>query len=185
CVCLRCREARGRTVDLQNAELVVREYDASGGKEIFLSFESPDRSVLYAFLRLRFHSYALGGTKHFIPSLQDAALIREVHTYGELQPVSAGVEGAGAAAGRMPPPRSCEAWSGCLPAGRQGRVPAVAPASSPIQHTGFGKRLIAEAERRAREAGFTKLAVISGVGVREYYRKLGYSLENEYMVKTL
>ncbi|MBI2426448.1 MAG: tRNA uridine(34) 5-carboxymethylaminomethyl modification radical SAM/GNAT enzyme Elp3, partial [Candidatus Kerfeldbacteria bacterium] len=58
CVCLRCREARGRTVDVQNAELVVREYDASGGKEIFLSFESPDRSVLYAFLRLRFHSYA-------------------------------------------------------------------------------------------------------------------------------
>ncbi len=30
-----------------------------------------------------------------------------------------------------------------------------------------------------------RIAVIAGVGVREYYRKLGYSLEDEYMVKYL
>jgi elongator complex protein 3 len=43
-----------------------------------------------------------------------------------------------------------------------------------------------EAERIARiEHRSTKLAVISGVGTRHYYRKLGYHLEGHYMVKTL
>lgn len=42
-----------------------------------------------------------------------------------------------------------------------------------------------EAERIARdEHGSLKLAVISGVGTRNYYRKLGYQLEGPYMVKT-
>jgi len=43
-----------------------------------------------------------------------------------------------------------------------------------------------EAARIARdEHGSTKLAVISGVGTRDYYRKLGYTLEGPYMVKML
>ena len=46
--------------------------------------------------------------------------------------------------------------------------------------------LMEEAERIAREEhGTTKLAVISGVGTRHYYAKLGYHLENTYMVKYL
>lgn len=53
------------------------------------------------------------------------------------------------------------------------------------QHIGFGRRLLAEAERIAQEAGYSKLAVISGIGVREYYRKLGYRLEGTYMIKDL
>jgi len=53
------------------------------------------------------------------------------------------------------------------------------------QHVGFGRRLLAEAERIAKERGYAKLAVISGIGVREYYRKLGYTLEETYMVKYL
>lgn len=43
-----------------------------------------------------------------------------------------------------------------------------------------------EAERiSGEEHGSTKLAVISGVGTRHYYRKLGYELEGPYMVKAL
>jgi elongator complex protein 3 len=53
------------------------------------------------------------------------------------------------------------------------------------QHKGLGKRLIAKAEEIARENGFKRIAVISGVGVREYYRKLGYTLEDTYMIKKL
>ena len=46
--------------------------------------------------------------------------------------------------------------------------------------------LMEEAERIAREEhGSYKLAVISGVGTRHYYRKLGYELEKTYMVKLL
>ena len=53
------------------------------------------------------------------------------------------------------------------------------------QHRGFGRRLMEEAENTAREAGYKKIAVISGVGVREYYRTLGYELDRTYMVKNL
>ena len=43
-----------------------------------------------------------------------------------------------------------------------------------------------EAERIAREEHFsTKIAVISGVGTRHYYRKLGYHLDGPYMSKEL
>lgn len=46
--------------------------------------------------------------------------------------------------------------------------------------------LMEEAERIATEEhGSVKLAVISGVGTRHYYAKLGYHLENTYMVKKL
>jgi len=54
------------------------------------------------------------------------------------------------------------------------------------QHIGLGKKLIAEAEKIAKkEFGLHEINVISGVGVREYYRKLGYKLKDTYMVKNL
>ena len=54
-----------------------------------------------------------------------------------------------------------------------------------IQHMGFGRRLLAEAEKIASFAGFAKMAVISGVGVRNYYRALGYKKQGTYMIKTI
>jgi len=52
------------------------------------------------------------------------------------------------------------------------------------QHRGLGKKLIREAEKIAKEEfKKKKIAIISGVGVREYFRKLGYKLKQTYMVK--
>ena len=53
------------------------------------------------------------------------------------------------------------------------------------QHKGYGKMLIKKAEEIAIDNHFKKIGVISGVGVRKYYEKLGYKLENNYMVKEL
>ena len=53
------------------------------------------------------------------------------------------------------------------------------------QHVGFGKQMMLKAEEIARQKGATKLCDISGIGVRQYYRKLGYVLEGTYMVKHL
>lgn len=62
----------------------------------------------------------------------------------------------------------------------------VAKKSNAAQHQGLGKKLINEAEKIAKnEFKLNKIAVISGVGVREYYKKLGYKLKDTYMVKTL
>ncbi|MEK6901305.1 MAG: tRNA uridine(34) 5-carboxymethylaminomethyl modification radical SAM/GNAT enzyme Elp3 [Nanoarchaeota archaeon] len=52
-----------------------------------------------------------------------------------------------------------------------------------VQHKGWGKKLMQKAENIAKERGKNKIVVIAGVGVREYYRKLGYQREGPYMVK--
>ncbi|KAM8763814.1 elongator complex protein 3 [Rhynchonycteris naso] len=65
-------------------------------------------------------------------------------------------------------------------------VPVNSRDPTKFQHQGFGMLLMEEAERIARdEHGSGKIAVISGVGTRNYYRKLGYRLQGPYMVKTL
>ena len=57
--------------------------------------------------------------------------------------------------------------------------------STKPQHRGFGKELIRAAENVAFKNGYRNIAIISGVGVREYYRQQGYTLENTYMIKKL
>lgn len=54
-----------------------------------------------------------------------------------------------------------------------------------LQHKGFGKQLVAKAEELAKENGYHKIAIISGTGVREYYKKLGYKLIDTYMIKNM
>ncbi|MEM2817951.1 MAG: GNAT family N-acetyltransferase, partial [Archaeoglobaceae archaeon] len=53
-----------------------------------------------------------------------------------------------------------------------------------FQHRGFGEKLLRTAEEVAKEK-FDKIAVISAVGVRNYYRKFGYRKSFEYMLKRL
>lgn len=53
------------------------------------------------------------------------------------------------------------------------------------QHKGLGKMLMNQAEQITKEQGILDLYVISGVGVRQYYHKLGYNLKNNYMLKSL
>ncbi len=127
--------------------LFCDEYKASGGAEYFLSYESENREILFALLRLRFPA------ETYLPELKDAAIIREVHTYGQQIKI--------------------------------GKKPACRPGRGNTQHKGLGKKLINEAEKMAKESGYNKITIISGVGVRDYYRKLGYELEDEYMVKDI
>ncbi|MBI4407977.1 MAG: GNAT family N-acetyltransferase, partial [Candidatus Kerfeldbacteria bacterium] len=143
CVCIRCREPRADLTGVDQAELVTRQYDSADGQEYFISYEDPTHTKIFGFVRLRLQQRA----QHWYPELQDCAIIRELHVYGQLVPVT-----------------------------EEGMA---------VQHRGMGRRMMEEAERVAREAGFKKIAVIAGVGVRRYYEKLGYQLDQEYMVKTL
>ena len=54
-----------------------------------------------------------------------------------------------------------------------------------FQHRGWGKKLLAKAEEIAKKEGKNKIVVISGIGVREYYRKLGYRKQGPYMIKKI
>jgi len=54
-----------------------------------------------------------------------------------------------------------------------------------LQHKGYGRQLVAKAEEVAKENGYCKIAIISGTGVRGYYKKLGYQLIDTYMIKEI
>jgi ELP3 family radical SAM enzyme/protein acetyltransferase len=54
-----------------------------------------------------------------------------------------------------------------------------------LQHKGFGKQLVAKAEEIAKQNGYHKVAIISGTGVRGYYKNLGYRLIDTYMIKDI
>jgi ELP3 family radical SAM enzyme/protein acetyltransferase len=51
------------------------------------------------------------------------------------------------------------------------------------QHLGIGKQLVAMAETLSKKHHCTRIAVISGIGVRDYYAKRGYALQGTYMIK--
>lgn len=84
CSCIRCREVgrfllKGVEPDEDNVELVRRDYKASNGDEVFLSFEDRKQDVLIGFLRLRIPY------KPFRPEIiPKTALVRELHVYGPL-----------------------------------------------------------------------------------------------------
>lgn len=139
---IRARES-GRNKIAKESELVVLEFDASEGKEYFISFEDTTNDVLIGFCRLRFPSQQL--RPEFTPS---TAIIRELHVYGSAVALGTGDDDSS-------------------------------------QHKGFGKQLLAKAEEIAKNAGYDKMLVISGVGVREYYRKFGYVREGPYVGKRI
>jgi elongator complex protein 3 len=58
-------------------------------------------------------------------------------------------------------------------------------AAGSAQHMGIGKKLLAMAADISQRHGSTQIAVISGIGVRGYYKKNGYELLGSYMIKQL
>ena len=150
CRCIRCREyghrLRNRRL-IGEPQLVRYDYDASEGKEVFLSFEDSN-GTLFGLLRMRVQSKPIKGID--VEKGKNTSVVRELHVYGTEVPLNAKYAGA-------------------------------------AQHKGIGKALLAEAERIAvNEFGSSILAILSGVGAREYYRKEFDCVKNgAYMVKRL
>jgi len=53
------------------------------------------------------------------------------------------------------------------------------------QHRSFGALLLEHAEGLSREGGYRSLAILSGIGVRPYYRRRGYERSGQYLVREL
>ena len=146
CKCIRCREAglTRKYVPSEFLKLNREEYDSSGGREIFISFDDKDETI-YGFLRLRKPSEL----SHRNEITQNSCIVRELHVFGKSVKIGEHEENS-------------------------------------IQHSGLGRRLMNEAEKISKEEfDARKLLVISAVGTREYYKKLGYSLDGPYVSKQL
>lgn len=90
CVCIRCREVRSANIDNQNMFYEDLVYETGSATEHFLSFNTTD-DKLAGFLRLSLPADSSPATG--IDELTGAALIREVHVYGQSLPV--GIENTG------------------------------------------------------------------------------------------
>jgi len=152
CRCIRCREVglkalkEGILPDPADVKLVEYREEASGGLDLFLSFEDVKRDILIGYVRFRVPS------EHaHRPEVREApsAIIRELHVYGPMVPVGS---------------RKPDGW----------------------QHRGYGAKLIAEAERIAREEfDARKMLILSALGVKRYYAQFGYRPDGPYVSKRL
>jgi len=165
CQCIRCREVRGGVYDTK-VELIVNERESLGGKELFLSYEN-DKN-LFAMLRLRLPDI---DEKMLFEELEGAAIVREVHAYGQVAEIADDLTREAGVA--TPPMAARNDGANCY------------ESNIKTQHQGLGKKLMVKAEEIARERGYKKMAVISAIGTREYYKKLDFDLEGTYMVKDL
>ena len=138
---IRSREPKGRKIDWDNVKIKVLEFEASKGKEFFISAEDLTNDILIGFCRLRFPAEFL---REEITTT--SAIIRELHVYGTATAI--GEEGT-------------------------------------VQHRGWGKKLMAKAEEICLKNAKDKLLVISGVGVKGYYHKLGYCNDGPYVSKKM
>lgn len=96
CRCIRCREVGHRTlkekisVNPDRVHTTIQEYDASEGREVFISAEDPSEDVLIGYLRLRLPS----SKAHRSEIDSSTAIIRELHVYGSEVPIGRRYRGA-------------------------------------------------------------------------------------------
>ena len=141
---IRAREVRESAIAPEALHLDALSYPTGIGRECFLQFITAERHIA-GFLRL---SLPDRGAPALHAELDGAAIIREVHVYG--QALGFGQEAAGKA-----------------------------------QHSGLGTRLIERAAQIARAHGYARLAVISAVGTRAYYRERAFEDGQLYQVRRL
>ena len=144
------REVRDKKNDRTHAEVRVTEYEASEGREYFIELIDPSDDTLFGHCRLRIPSSYFAKIPHFLTSLEGAAIIRELHVFGDQMRI-----------------------------GETGGV---------SQHRGFGTELLTTTENIIREKypDIHRIAIIAGIGVREYYRKFGYETgEDGYVFKNI
>jgi elongator complex protein 3 len=91
CQCIRCRECRGQAVEIDGLHMEELVYPAGGGEEHFLSFVTPEDRIA-GFLRLYLPGEKSPETG--LVDLEHAAVIREVHVYGQSLEVGAVRQGA-------------------------------------------------------------------------------------------
>ncbi len=152
---IRHREVGGSSFDPEELTLDVIEYDTTATMEFFLQWITPENRIV-GFLRLS------------LPKKEVIARYR------------GGYESAGA---KLLPTEADDAMIREVHV--YGKVERLHEAQEGTQHLGLGRKLVARACEIAREHGRTRIFVISAVGTREYYRKLGFADSGLYQSKAL
>ena len=184
CNCIRCMEIGDKEHDNLKPILVTRMYEASDGIEYHISVEAHKmnffQTIMYLldmfanFILLLFfneHYYWAGSLDSYIGLFGFLRLRFDKNPGGNF----------------IPELKDCALIREVHVYGTSlGITDGNSKESNGSQHRGYGKMLVKTAEILAKEAGYKKMAIIAGVGTREYYKnKCGYKLEGTYMLKDL
>lgn len=160
---IRFREVATGEVPVDELCMEDVSYGTSNTCEHFLQWVTPENRIA-GFLRL---------------SLPDEEYVRSFSASGEV-----GLESEAACfGGRRLPVVPGEAMIREVHV--YGMATQLGAGGTSAQHLGLGRRLIERASEIAREAGYSRLNVISAVGTREYYRHLGFIDHGLYQQKEL
>jgi elongator complex protein 3 len=112
-----------------------------------------------------------GGVEQFISVVSGDSLIGFVRLRFPSETFSTELEGAALM-------RELHVYGSIVPLGKKAE-------DEEYQHRNHGRVLLGQAEEIARGAGYRRLAIMSGIGVRPYYRRQGYERAGPYMAKEL
>jgi histone acetyltransferase (RNA polymerase elongator complex component) len=236
CKCIRCREIKKKKINHDDVRLKITHFTASGGDEYFLQYVVQTTNELIGFLRLRVSSdsgYIVDKNqlkrKLVFDELVGAAMIRELHVYGETVQVSVNQnqhkckdenikkqsdqkQSDHEPSDREPSDRepsdrepsdrepsdrepsdrepsdrepSDREPSDREPSDREPSDREPSDRERSKQHQGYGTRLINNALALAQSLGFDKITVISGEGVKPYYRRFGFVDGRYFLSKNL
>jgi ELP3 family radical SAM enzyme/protein acetyltransferase len=174
CKCIRCREVGNQTNMFNNAIIVYRDYKASGGHEYFISIESGS-SCSSHFDNVK--------KKWFFGYEEEPGII-----YGFIRIRLNQSDNIKYPMGNKYFPNLQNAAFI-----RELHVYGQVATNSKIdtrkdnttQHHGVGKILLSIAEKLAYKNNYKQVAVISGIGVKNYYRRHGYVELDTFMVKNI
>ena len=157
CGCIRCNEISRMKTGRSGSEKIDVEIK-------YEKYDASDGTEYFIYAEDKKSGGIIGFCRMRFPSEQsvpqitaETALIRELHVYG----TALGLNSATITA--------------------ESKIDL----DSSTQHKGYGKKLLAMAEKIAAENGKNKIVVLSGVGARGYYKKLMYAKDENYMTKYL
>ena len=162
CRCIRCREVKNKLSLLGHAQIVVRKYRSSGGMEYFISMESGN-DIDSKLINGEWYSRIDKKQQGIIYGFCRLRLVDNRYINGIKEIINCGLI------------RELHVYG--LVASK------IKNNEKKAQHSGIGKKLMRQAEWIAFTNGYIKMAVISGVGVQDYYKKMGYSFQSTYMIK--
>ncbi|KAF7456151.1 putative elongator complex protein 3 [Cryptosporidium felis] len=180
------KQVRSKDYNLNNkvrdlkVVLRIRKYDSFGGTEFFISIESMDEIDLYGFIRLRIRlKDEEVVNRELYNSVEDDFPVNN-YSMDEYSEDSDDILNSFPVLKNSALIRELHIYGAVVPHYFSDHEKEYA-----VQHRGFGKTLLKSAEYLAYVHGFSRIAVISGVGVREYYANNGYILQESYMVKRI
>lgn len=152
---IRSREIKGESVNFEDLKLNIVEYETGVSKELFMEYITAEDKIA-GFLRLSFPKDSTAKLTHDADA-NGKHFIKELTDCAII--------------------REIHVYGKSLKIGKT--------SNSAAQHLGMGKTLIKKAKELSSNAGFKKLAVISSIGTREYYKKNGFEIDVMYQIASL